>query len=295
MSRGTAVIVGVGPGLGLELARIFGNAGHPVAMLARDKAKLDTFAKELASTGVDARGYVTDAADPVNLRDVLSAAIIEMGAPDVVVYNVGVLGPDSPTGGDDQKWALNTAVNILGARVAADAVLPKLRDGRGTLLFTGGGYALHPPRSSPRSPSARPGCAPTCKCFTTSWRGRGCTRPASRSRRRSAAPRATSRLRSPRHTSNWRIRPRPSGSTSWSTNPAALCCLLPTACLDGVPLGALGVGAAAGGGPLVPAGPGLGDVPAGRLLDPMAFAAPGPGVARAGASALVVRHRMLEV
>jgi short-subunit dehydrogenase len=144
MSLGTAMIVGVGPGLGLELARIFGSAGHPVAMLARDKAKLDTFAKELASTGLNARGYVTDAADPVNLRDVLSAAITEMGAPDVLVYNVGVLGADSPTGGDDQKWALNTAVNILGARVAADAVLPKLRDGRGTLLFTGGGYALHP-------------------------------------------------------------------------------------------------------------------------------------------------------
>ena len=144
MSLGTAVIVGVGPGLGLELARIFGNAGHPVAMLARDKAKLDTFAKELASTGLDTRGYVTDAADPVNLRDVLGAAITEMGAPDVLVYNVGVLSPDSPTGGDDQTWAYNMAINVLGARVAADAVLPELRDGRGTLLFTGGGYALHP-------------------------------------------------------------------------------------------------------------------------------------------------------
>jgi short-subunit dehydrogenase len=144
MSLGTAVIVGVGPGLGLELARIFGNAGHPVAMLARDKAKLDTFAKELASTGLDTRGYVTDAADPVNLRDVLGAAITEMGAPDVLVYNVGVLSPDSPTGGDDQTWAYNMAINVLSARVAADAVLPKLRDRRGTLLFTGGGYALHP-------------------------------------------------------------------------------------------------------------------------------------------------------
>jgi NAD(P)-dependent dehydrogenase (short-subunit alcohol dehydrogenase family) len=64
----------------------------------------------------------------------------------VVVYNVGVLGADSPVGGDDEKWARNTAINVLGARVAADAVLPKLRDGRGTLLFTGGGYALHPSR-----------------------------------------------------------------------------------------------------------------------------------------------------
>ncbi len=141
---GTAIIVGVGPGLGLEIARTFANAGHPVAMLARDKAKLDTFAKELAATGQDVRSYVTDAADPVNLRSALHAAITEMGAPDLLVYNVGVLNPDSPTGGDDQTWAHNTAINILGARVAADAVLPELRDGRGTLLFTGGGYALHP-------------------------------------------------------------------------------------------------------------------------------------------------------
>ncbi len=146
MALGSAVIVGVGPGLGLELARTFGSAGHPVAMLARDKARLDTFAKKLASTGQDSRGYVTDAADPVNLRDALNAAIGEMGAPDVLVYNVGVLTPDSPVGGDDQTWAHNTAINILGARVAADAVLPELRDGRGTLLFTGGGYALHPSR-----------------------------------------------------------------------------------------------------------------------------------------------------
>ena len=107
MDNGTAVIVGVGPGLGLEIARTFATAGHPVAMLSRDKAKLDTFAAELASTGQDARGYVTDAADPVNLRDVLHAAIAEMGAPDVLVYNVGVLGADSPIGGDDQKWSQN--------------------------------------------------------------------------------------------------------------------------------------------------------------------------------------------
>ena len=41
------MIVGVGPGLGLELSRTFANAGHRVAMLARDKAKLGIFAKYL--------------------------------------------------------------------------------------------------------------------------------------------------------------------------------------------------------------------------------------------------------
>ena len=144
MALGTAVIVGVGPGLGAALARTFANAGHPVAMLARDKAKLDGYAAELSATGQDVRGYAADVADPASLRSALRSAITELGAPDVLVYNVGVLRPDSPTGGDDQDWANKTAINVLGARVAADAVLPELRDGRGSLLFTGGGYALRP-------------------------------------------------------------------------------------------------------------------------------------------------------
>ena len=125
MALGTAVIVGVGPGLGLALARTFADAGHPVAMLALDKAKLDTYAAEVAATGQDVRGYVADAADPANLRAALQSAITELGAPDVLVYNVGVLREDSPIGGDDQHWANVTAANVLGARVAADAVLPE--------------------------------------------------------------------------------------------------------------------------------------------------------------------------
>ncbi|MBW8801483.1 MAG: SDR family NAD(P)-dependent oxidoreductase [Streptomyces sp.] len=143
---GTAIIVGVGPGIGIALARTFADAGHPVAMLARDRAKLDTYAAELASTGQNVRGYAADAADPDNLRAALRSAITELGAPDVLVYNVGVLRRDSPVGGDDQDWVDNAAINVLGARIAANAVLPELRDGRGSLLFTGGGYALHPSR-----------------------------------------------------------------------------------------------------------------------------------------------------
>jgi NAD(P)-dependent dehydrogenase (short-subunit alcohol dehydrogenase family) len=51
---------------------------------------------------------------------------------------------DSAIGGDDQDWVNGMAVRVLGARVAASAGRPELRDGRGSLLFTGGGFALHP-------------------------------------------------------------------------------------------------------------------------------------------------------
>jgi len=144
MNHGTAVIVGAGPGLGAALARTFATAGHPVALLARDQARLDAQAAGLAAAGHVVRGYAADAADPASLRAAIDVAITDLGAPDVLVYNAGVLRPDSPAGGDDQEWAHVTAINILGARVAADAVLPRLRDGRGTLLFTGGGYAVRP-------------------------------------------------------------------------------------------------------------------------------------------------------
>lgn len=144
MALGPLVIVGVGPRIGFDVVRTFAEAGHPVAMLARDKAKLDGYAAELDSTGRQIRGYEADAADPENLRAAIRAAIGDLGAPDVLLYNIAVQEEDSPVGGDDQEWETNMALNALGARVAANAVLPELRDGRGTLLFAGGGYAVRP-------------------------------------------------------------------------------------------------------------------------------------------------------
>ena len=144
MALGTAVIVGVGPGLGLALARTFANAGHTIAMLARGKAQLDVYAAELAASGQEARGYVTDASDPDNLRAAIRVRDHRDGRSRRARVQRRGAYPDSPIGGDDQDWVHATAINVLGARVAADAVLPELREGRGTLLFTGGGYALHP-------------------------------------------------------------------------------------------------------------------------------------------------------
>src|ERR1700733_16077582 len=62
-----------------------------------------------------------------------------------------------------------------------------------------------------------------------------------------------------------------------------------------VSLGFLGVGPAAGGFPLVPAGFGLGNFPAGCLFDLVAGAASCSGVARARPAALVVGDGVVEV
>ena len=144
MSEGTTIIVGAGPGLGLALARTFAAAGHNIALLARSTDKLDDYVAQLDSHSVEVRGYPADAADTAGLRSALSTAISELGPPDVLIYNAALLREDTPTDGDDDGWANALAVDVLGAKIAAETVLPQLRDGTGSLLFTGGGLALTP-------------------------------------------------------------------------------------------------------------------------------------------------------
>ena len=144
MTNGTAIIIGVGPGLGLALARAFAGAGHPTALLARNLERLEQYSQELQAPERSVRGYAADAADPASLRSAIHAAIDDLGAPEVMVYNAALLRTDTPTDGDDTGWNNALAVDVLGAKISAETVLPKLRDGRGSLLFTGGGLALAP-------------------------------------------------------------------------------------------------------------------------------------------------------
>ena len=144
MSKGSALIVGVGPGLGLALAEAFAGDGHPVALFGRDAERLDKYASALTAQGRTARAYSADAADPEGLKAALTRAADELATPDVLVYNAALMNPDTPTELDIRNFIQSIVVNVTGAIVATQTVLPLLRNGRGSLLFTGGGLALDP-------------------------------------------------------------------------------------------------------------------------------------------------------
>ncbi|WP_405796661.1 SDR family NAD(P)-dependent oxidoreductase [Streptomyces sp. NBC_01506] len=144
MSKGSALVVGVGPGLGLALAEAFAQDGNPVALFGRGAERLETYASGLAAQGRTARAYQADVSDPEGLAAALVRATDDLGAPEVLVYNAALLTTDSPTGPDARDFAHSLAVNVTGAVVAARTVLPLLAGGRGSLLFTGGGLALDP-------------------------------------------------------------------------------------------------------------------------------------------------------
>ncbi len=85
----TALVVGADPGLGRALALCFAGAGMGVAVAARDGARLDPLAGELADFGVQARAYACDAAREKDVGALFQKVAGDLGEPGLVVFNAG--------------------------------------------------------------------------------------------------------------------------------------------------------------------------------------------------------------
>ncbi|MFE3142635.1 SDR family NAD(P)-dependent oxidoreductase [Streptomyces scopuliridis] len=158
-SASTIAVVGAGPGLGRAIARRFGAAGHPVALISRDGEKLRSLADSLAAEGVTARAYPADVTDEKGLTSALNTAAEELGRIGVLSYSPAPTFPNVAGQVPDLKAlgftsaAETTAESVRpmfdmlvgGALTAAAAVLPAMREARdGALLFTTGTTALTP-------------------------------------------------------------------------------------------------------------------------------------------------------
>ncbi|WP_330454551.1 MULTISPECIES: SDR family oxidoreductase [unclassified Streptomyces] len=142
----TIAIVGAGPGLGLSIAKVFGGHGYDVALIARDKGKLDALVAELAEAGITAEGFAADVAEPARLTGALQSAMARFGRIDVLEF--------SPHAGLTMTAPEDVTLDVLrpqidsllyGAVAAVQAVLPGMLEARsGTVLFTTGGGAVSP-------------------------------------------------------------------------------------------------------------------------------------------------------
>ncbi|GIX18049.1 MAG: short-chain dehydrogenase [Rhodothalassiaceae bacterium] len=145
MADPVCAVVGVGPGIGIALARRFAAGGYRVAMIARTQEKLKAYEAELAS----ARGFAADAGDPDALKAALARIAREMGPVSVLCYNAGggTWSPPEETTPAEMEAAWR--VNALGLLAAAQAVAPAMLEaGRGAIMVTGATASL---RGRPRT------------------------------------------------------------------------------------------------------------------------------------------------
>lgn len=144
----TALIVGVGPGLGAALARCFAGAGMAVAVAARHKDALQPVVDDIAKSGGKARAYACDVADEPSVETLFQAVAKDLAEPNVVVFNAGAFLKQSvleSTAAELERcWKIaclggfhvgQRAARLMAARATPD------KPG-GTLIFTGATASL---------------------------------------------------------------------------------------------------------------------------------------------------------
>lgn len=135
----SAIVLGVGPGLGLALARAYAETGRRVAVVSRREEDAAAFASHLPG----AAGFAADLGDPAAVTDVVRRAAEQLGAPDIVHYNASILVEGTPSQIDLSAVETSWRVGCLGAWAALQAAVPLMDEGS-AFFVTGGGLALEP-------------------------------------------------------------------------------------------------------------------------------------------------------
>jgi NAD(P)-dependent dehydrogenase (short-subunit alcohol dehydrogenase family) len=136
---GTAIITGVGPGLGGALARRFAAAGHKVLMVSRNPDRLSPIADEITGAGGTARAHGADATDEAQVAELFDAAEKDFGPVEVAIHNAGFRIVKSILEMEADEIEGNWRNCCLGGfLVGREAARRMVSRGRGTILFTGG-------------------------------------------------------------------------------------------------------------------------------------------------------------
>ena len=139
------VVVGYGPGISKAVAEKFGAEGFSVALVARNRARLDAGVAELKAKGIEAAAFTADAGKPAEVAAAVAAAREKLGSIASLQWTAYGAGGGDLTAApiDEVRGVFDVA--IVGLPAALQAALPDLRAAKGSLLITNGGLGLFEP------------------------------------------------------------------------------------------------------------------------------------------------------
>ena len=144
MSDPICAIVGVGPGLGLALARRFAER-YAIAMVARNEEFLSAAAAEISGAGGRALAVGANLADTPQIERAFARIRAELGAAEVMIYNAAMRPFGRLMETKPSTFETTWRVNTFGAFLCSQQVVPDmLKAGRGAILFTGATAGVKP-------------------------------------------------------------------------------------------------------------------------------------------------------
>jgi NAD(P)-dependent dehydrogenase (short-subunit alcohol dehydrogenase family) len=139
MEKPVCLVIGAGAGIGGNVARRFAQEGYHAVLCRRsDKEGLDTLVAGIQSEGGSASGFLLNAVEPDSIEECVAAVEAEIGAIEVVLFNLGAQIGDRALADTSYKafeigWRLAT----FGLFRLASVVCPLMQErGKGTILVT---------------------------------------------------------------------------------------------------------------------------------------------------------------
>jgi len=126
-----AAVTGASSGIGEATALALAGAGASVALGARRTDRIEALAERIRSDGGKALAIGVDVSDEGQARGFVEWTSSELGGPDVLINNAGVMLLGPVEGADLDDWRRMIDVNLLGLLYCTHAALPLMREGGG--------------------------------------------------------------------------------------------------------------------------------------------------------------------
>jgi NAD(P)-dependent dehydrogenase (short-subunit alcohol dehydrogenase family) len=139
-----ALVTGANRGIGREIARQLAALGVTTIVTARDRAKAESAAAELAADGLPVAARSLDVTDPASVARLAKDVGAEPGRLDILVNNAGILLDHRASVRDVDLAVVRETLetNLLGAWSVTVALLPLLeQSGRGRIVNVSTGLA----------------------------------------------------------------------------------------------------------------------------------------------------------
>lgn len=142
-----AIIAGVGPGLGRQLALAFARQGARLMLGARTGSRLAAIEDEVAASGRPVASRSTDITDPAQCERLVRAALDEFGRVDVLVNNAAARVEDRAFDEVDlDGWRRSMDVTLFGNLHMTHAAIPALKAGGGGSIVFVNSMIIRQPR-----------------------------------------------------------------------------------------------------------------------------------------------------